>query len=241
MVLPPCTQSIPLTVCCCLLALRITKHSSHAAGAARRLGATHAATLALSLSSPTCHDGRRPRTRVPVASASSEPDSSSRDVASIVGNLHGGKYQFGAGGADRYTGAAFAESLASSSSSDTDHSDGDGGRPRWAQSFVPAEPVGTLFFGMAGDEQAVSVVNAFRTWEPWYAEIVEGCSSHAFAFISAAQGTLAPRGGANNVCDDSSPYLDSAVLVVRCEVAPARAMLVVKTEEQQWTFSLTSG
>ena len=58
--------------------------------------------------------------------------------------------------------------------------------------------------------------------------------------VTPTQGTLAPRGGANNVCDPTRPYSDSQQLKITHQGHPASepAFLVVKTEEEQWTFKL---
>ena len=171
-----------------------------------------------------------------------------RDLSDIVGGLHGGKYQFGAGGAQSFVGGQFAESLASSSSSSAADDDSKewamaGDLPRWARVLEPrtAQLAGTLAFAAAGDELEVCVQNTYKTWEPWIAAIVsEPATDLAFAICSPASGTLAPRGGASNVCDESKPYSDGAAVRVRCiDAAAGRpSHLVVKTEEEQWTFAL---
>ena len=60
--------------------------------------------------------------------------------------------------------------------------------------------------------------------------------------IEPTHGTLAPNGGANNVCDPAKPYPDHAAVVVSCTAGGTpgdEALLVVGTEEEQWTFVLT--
>ena len=91
--------------------------------------------------------------------------------------------------------------------------------------------------------------NRWRTWEPFVAAVVPlgGDAAHPAAALAASfalrttRGTLAPRGGANNACDPSKPYRDSAVIGVAWEgahVPEGEAVLVVKTEEEQWTYRL---
>ena len=144
------------------------------------------------------------------------PDDASTDVGSVVGGLHGGKYQFGAGGATSYTGREFAESLAACGNAGGDGSKSAAARldrsswPRWAQSFDTDgadELSGVLLFD--GEGACVArVANVYRTWEPFYAAIIEpgggsGAACSSSLNVSPTSGTLAPRGGANNVCDPS--------------------------------------
>ena len=94
------------------------------------------------------------------------------------------------------------------------------------------------------------VTNRYRTWEPWYASVVSSAPGAAAPFtVTPNHGTLAPRGGANNVCDETKPYADFASLRVAATAeveaamgaaagAPAEAHLVVGTEEEQWTWEL---
>lgn len=181
---------------------------------------------------------------------------STRDLSGIVGGLHGGKYQFGAGGAQSFVGSEFAASLASSSSAADESKEwakANSDLPRWASALQPrpSQLAGTLDFSdSVDDELEVRVQNTYKTWEPWIAAVVsqDGApldASACFAVASPASGTLAPRGGANNVCDPSQPYSDAALIRVRCLAAAAAidrlqpAFLVVKTEEEQWTFGFT--
>merc|ERR1712070_1232155 len=107
--------------------------------------------------------------------------------------------------------------------------------------------------------------NSFKIWEPFVAAVLPfpagGDEDAGAAVFDAAmalsvtfsvgpiRGTLAPQGGANNVCDPSRPYSDSATVSVLWEggrdgavlgvppVVPAGGVaLVVKTEEEQWTY-----
>lgn len=174
-------------------------------------------------------------------------------LGDAVGNVHGGKYQFNVGGGERRAGEDFATALAATSA--TGGGGGGGGEgeeplPRWARTLVPqAEYTGTLRFTRDESCQEVRVSNRWRTWEPFVAAVVPlgGDAAHPAAALAASfalrttRGTLAPRGGANNACDPSKPYRDSAVIGVAWEgahVPEGEAVLVVKTEEEQWTYRL---
>ena len=178
-----------------------------------------------------------------------------RDLSSVVGGLHGGMYQFCAGGAQYYAGSVFAASLAASVSEAAAAPGGEleGAEwPRWA-SELRAQPdalAGTLTFAGAGDVREARVQNTYRTWEPWVAavltaegEVAAVTAESPYALVGASSGTLAPRGGASNVCDASKPYSDAACVRVQCcappGAPPAGGLLVVKTEEEQWTFALS--
>ena len=57
-------------------------------------------------------------------------------------------------------------------------------------------------------------------------------------FVAApVSGTLAPRGGANNVCDEARPYLDHVEIGVQAR-GRGEATMLVRTEEEQWVFRL---
>jgi hypothetical protein len=100
------------------------------------------------------------------------------------------------------------------------------------------------------DVREARVENTYRTWEPWVAavltaegEVAAVAAESPYALVGASSGTLAPRGGASNVCDASKPYSDAAYVRVQCcappGAPPAGGWLVVKTEEEQWTFALS--
>ena len=178
-------------------------------------------------------------------------------IGEVVKGLHGGKYQFSAGGGydpdpaprmthltsrhclgrDRAAGMAFAEALASTRDSAPDVP-ATGETPRWAQRLAPERDklAGALAIA-PGSQSSVVVQNRYKTWEPFFVTLHP---PEAPWEVGPSQGTLAPRGGANNVCDPSKPYADTQALVVRCHGGEVgdEALLVVGTEEEQWTYSL---
>lgn len=159
-----------------------------------------------------------------------------RSVASVVGSLHGGKYDFGAASADAQQFAAALASSTAASAADAD-ADSDSGRPSWASTWLAeVDRDGVLRFNAQGSSTTVDVTNIYSTWEPYYASVL-GDGASAFE-LGQAEGTLAPRGGANNVCDPSKPYSDRACVVIKCVRIPASAILLIRTEQSQLTFDL---
>ena len=134
---------------------------------------------------------------------------------------------------------AFAEALASGGSSQPSGREAATGElPQWARRLSPEpdELAGTVL-AVGSEASIISVANRFKTWEPFYVSLHPADAPWE---IEPAQGTLAPRGGANNACDPSKPYSDTQRFVVRCRggEAAAEALLVVGTEEEKWTFAL---
>ena len=131
-------------------------------------------------------------------------------------------------------GAQFAEALASSGSNGAsdgvDGGDESGERPSWAMNLKPsASADGTLKFRQRGVSLSVRITNVYRAWEKYYAAILPEEPLEAgstddlvdlgadFGFeVAISSGVLAPRGGANNVCDPSKPYRCVRVLEGAC-------------------------
>ena len=176
------------------------------------------------------------------------PERQYNGLGEAVGGVHSGKYHFDL--TKSLEGESFASALASSSGPTTQMDcyvtdDSNETWPKWAtrtrgqvsedelpRVVVPAD-------GMA----TVKVVNPLRTWEPFYASIFlraegEGIIEADEFAVSPRKGTLAPRGGANNVCDPSKPYSDAIELTVLRQRAGRGARLLVRTEEEQWMFLL---
>mmetsp|Transcript_37032 Transcript_37032/g.61327 ORF Transcript_37032/g.61327 Transcript_37032/m.61327 type:complete len:178 (-) Transcript_37032:13-546(-) len=162
-------------------------------------------------------------------------------IEKLVGGLHGGKYQFSVPSACY----EFADALASSSTASTTSTSmlsaaGHCDVPRWASALkpTPEQLSGELRLDACGTTASVHVDNAMMTWEPFFAKVlpaVEGLE------VQPAAGILAPRGGANNACDPSKPYSDSQHFEIRWDgKTSCNVFLVVGTEEEQWTFSITA-
>ena len=167
-----------------------------------------------------------------------EPRRGMRQVSDWVGGVHGGKYEFGSPGSVSGAGQDFASALASGGNGVTGTTQADDANelPRWVHAMQPQEPpTGNLSFAAAGDVCEVLVVNRFRTWERFVARLVPEDAATSF-LLEPCAGILAPRGGANNACDASKPYPDSAtVRVVHVGgEAPAAACccVLVGTEEE---------
>lgn len=185
-------------------------------------------------------------------------------IGDVVKNLHGGKYQFSetqylAGGS--FAGQQFAESLYSLGGVDESleiENDGVDELPKWAMRLQnsleqSAKPVmATLLFDKEKSTHAISIKNDERSWERYYAFILpnnnhDDCGLCGFR-VSPATGSLAPRGGASNVCDESKPYSDSAVITMQWSgeddvdvVGPGEKdlVLVVGTEAEVWRYRLS--
>lgn len=189
-------------------------------------------------------------------------DEDDRSIGDVVKNLHGGKYQFSdtqylAG--NSLIGQEFAENLYSSGGADESSVDEeDDELPNWVlrlqdsieQSTKPTS--GTLIF----DEQqhkshSITIKNDERSWEMYYAYILSTTSSShivddsPFRIISPTAGVLAPRGGASNLCDESTPYLDNAIISIEwigssgdSSISTNEWLLVVGTEAEVWRYRL---
>ena len=186
-----------------------------------------------------------PRAKATCSEADATRDGSPfGSLSDAVGGVHGGKYQFGARGDAGFQGAAFAEALAMSGGDPSDgaaHSDGLESEPwpSWAtmrkgRSLVEGD------VSLSGGASC-TVTNAYRTWERFYASILP--ADDARFTVSPSSGWLAPKGGANNVCDPAKPYSDTVRVCL--EVRPgataeggAEAHVLVRTEEEQWLFAV---
>ena len=114
--------------------------------------------------------------------------------------------------------------------------------------------MGAIYLGGLDSPQHVTIRNREISWEPFFACVV-GSES---VYCEPDRGVLAPRGGANNVCDTSKPYSDSCTLKIRRKpatwaggshlgggAAPPRPSsfdgachLVVKIEQSTQTWSV---
>ena len=173
-------------------------------------------------------------------------------LSDAVGGVHGGKYQFGPRGDAGFVGGAFADSLAASDSLSAGVQAGSIELwPTWATEVKRSDDTVPLLPVPRSGHARVRVTNIYRTWEPWFASIIpseedEGVLS-AFVLDEPHSGNLAPRGGANNVCDVSKPYEDSVDLVVRRaspvgEAPPSdeASLLLIRTEEDCWLYRIVA-
>ena len=160
--------------------------------------------------------------------------------------------QFSLRGDAGFQGDAFASALASSCDDATRDSDSDAQPwPKWATELrrprggsvaeAPADEVQLLVLPTDG-AATVRVTNVFRSWDRFYATVLPASGADDAAFqVAPVCGDLAPRGGANNVCDESKPYRDHVDITIARRAGDARtaqAMLLVRTEEEQWIWRI---
>ena len=163
--------------------------------------------------------------------------SNAKSIGDVVQNLHGGKYQFSetqylAGSS--LIGQQFAESLYSSSSegehdegiTGNDDDDDDTELPKWAIRLQdPIEQLtkpiqDTLIFDERNTLHTITIQNDERSWERFHAFILPANTDDDCCIfkVSPTTGTLAPRGGASNICDETKPYLDSALISIEWDL-----------------------
>ena len=187
-------------------------------------------------------------------------DAGKRSIGDVVKGVHGGKYQFKAGGFEAFAGEEFASALYAS----TPSAGGVGGKeeggpwPEWASQLrrprggsvgdVAAEEVQLVRVGDDG-MATVRVTNVYRSWEKFYVTLYAEAEAEAGSeandcqgapfLVAPLSGDLAPRGGASNVCDENQPYLDHADVTIRA-LRAGEATMLVRTEEEQWVFRLVA-
>ena len=178
---------------------------------------------------------------------SSQPGKS---VGDVTGNLHGGKYLFSS---DQYiaggslAGREFAESLYGCGDDENviESDDDDAHLSKWVQRLVdPNEQrdrpfVGTLSFDNDARIHRVTIKNDERSWERFYAFVlpVDEDASECFE-IRPTSGSLSPRGGASNACDETKPYSDSAKVSIewKGDGTEGGVMFVIGTEAEVWRY-----
>jgi hypothetical protein len=136
--------------------------------------------------------------------------------------------------------------------------DEEGGElPKWAKRLQTYEeqstkPIrDTLTFFSTHDCHTITITNDERSWEKFYAFILQPQSmnnsdaidSNRIFNLSPLTGTLAPRGGASNICDETKPYLDYAHISIERIGDAAKSdkdgwLLVVGTEAEVWRYRL---
>jgi hypothetical protein len=156
---------------------------------------------------------------------SSESGGERRSVSDYMGGVHAGKYDFSAG-LSGVTSFAYEKSVVFDDVAT-------GGRrrilakleddavPKWASRTVSPEQRGTIDLSGAGRgaTEGVGVVlsNEEISWEPFFATL-ETMDGEEYAGktwqVAPTNGTLAPRGGAENACNYNQPYSDSCLFTV---------------------------
>ena len=134
-----------------------------------------------------------------------------RSLSDAVGYVHGGKYQFDEtyNVAHQFTsgGEITAQVVA-------------GNTMNLSELVKPETDMlqGTLVLTPSRSLAAVSIVNEEMSWERFVVRLVGGDGADTAADVAVTvtpeSGDLAPRGGANNVCDPSKPYKDSAPITL---------------------------
>ena len=189
-------------------------------------------------------------------SAEDDNNNMSTSIGDVVQNLHGGKYQFSDAG-NSFVGQQFAESLYSGGSGQVyEVDDNDDDDAKWVlllqdMSEQSTKPIlDTLLFDKENTVHTISIQNEERSWEKYYAFLlpkndVKDDDASYYKLSSPKGGSLAPRGGASNVCDPSQPYSDSSAITIEwiggewtdnC-VAENMRLLVVGTEAKVWRYA----
>lgn len=194
-----------------------------------------------------------------------------REISDVVGGLHGGKYQFNDYGGfnsfdDSFSGFGLGDI-------DANHEEKEPIEvPKWAMRMEPDErllkgqqyeiinvpsnsdPMDGMIYS-----SSVMINNAERTWETFFVKIMTRNSENMFVELdneipisaNPRSGSLAPKGGASNICDESKPYSDGATIqIVYNDIISNRYIanemvnfddlwLVVGTEEEKWLYKLT--
>lgn len=188
---------------------------------------------------------------------SSDSHESLNSVGDYVKQVHGGKYQFSDAGINSI-GQEFAETGYDGSSS-APKEDVEASLlleiPRWAnrmgtEADMESKILGTIT--LSSGPTSINIVNDERTWEPFYVKVVptttcETAASRDFddthpLSIHPRAGTLAPRGGAVNLCDPTSPYSDAATITVDAPSGLSSLQdplyVIIGTEEEKWYYRI---
>ena len=182
-------------------------------------------------------------------------DGSSTSIGDVVQNLHGGKYQFSetqylAGSS--MAGQQFAESLYSGGNDGSilgEFDNEDEELPKWAlrlqdMSVQSTKTIlDTLTFDSMHTSHTITIKNDERSWEIYHAFILPNNGSGVFR-VSPSTGSLAPRGGASNVCDETKPYSDTVDICIECTREGVGGgeenlwLFIVGTEAEAWRYCL---
>ncbi|CAJ1958750.1 unnamed protein product [Cylindrotheca closterium] len=198
--------------------------------------------------------------RAKLYSYSSQNDESLNSVGDYVKQVHGGKYQFGDAGINSI-GQEFAETGYGSEAPKEDvESSLLAEIPRWANRMgtergIESKLCGTI--SLSSSPVSISIVNEERTWEPFYVKVLITAANEPQTDASGSfddthplsihprAGTLAPRGGAVNLCDPNKPYSDAATITVDASgdlsllLSEEHALYVlIGTEEEKWYYQI---
>mmetsp|Transcript_16160 Transcript_16160/g.39526 ORF Transcript_16160/g.39526 Transcript_16160/m.39526 type:complete len:226 (-) Transcript_16160:25-702(-) len=185
---------------------------------------------------------------------SSENDESLNSVGDYVKQVHGGKYQFSDAGINSI-GQEFAETgYASSAPKEDVEASLLAEIPRWAnrmgtETDMESKIRGTI--SLSSGPVSINIVNDERTWEPFYMKVTTTpgqAASRNFddthpLTIHPRAGTLAPRGGAVNLCDPNNPYSDAATITVDASgdlssSSEDSLYVLIGTEEEKWYYRI---
>mmetsp|Transcript_75955 Transcript_75955/g.152607 ORF Transcript_75955/g.152607 Transcript_75955/m.152607 type:complete len:212 (-) Transcript_75955:83-718(-) len=181
-----------------------------------------------------------------------------RSISDYMGGVHAGKYDFD----PRLTGVT-SFNYDKSVVFEVDANSGkrailakieSDDAPFWASRSIDALAVvqGSLNLLTAGSDVAAENLAALKneeiSWEPFYARIEVSGQASPDICVTPMSGILAPRGGAGNACDASSPYSDSCqfavffspLLTTQVEDLPRchETYLVVRTEMDCWSWQI---
>ena len=84
--------------------------------------------------------------------------------------------------------------------------------PQWLD-FSPGPVIGVILLTKTHRHASIRITNPDISWEPFHAQII-GAAAGVGVRVAPTAGVLAPRGGAQNVCDPSKPYSDSCDLEI---------------------------
>ena len=136
-------------------------------------------------------------------------------MSDAVGYVHGGKYQF-----DETYNVAHQFASGGEITAQVVAGDEAGKMLMMAELVKPETDMlqGTLVLTPSRSLATVSIVNEEMSWERFVVRLVGGDGADIAAAVAVTvtpeSGDLAPRGGANNVCDPSKPYKDSAAITL---------------------------
>ena len=194
---------------------------------------------------------------------SSSENEEYRSISDVVGNLHGGKYQFnhfgGASSSDAFSGrGSRAQNIADEDEAIVD-------LPNWAMKMKPSEaavanpqllyiPSNSNPIDGMKYSASVDIQNEEISWEKFHCKLMVMLengdfteadeSIKSYVQVKPKNGSLAPRGGASNACDRSKPYSDRATIRITHDSSSSfhtvndEIWLVLGTEEEKWYYKL---